>query len=75
MRRAMNPALARRIILTASLFQATRNGPGLSAVSWEGVPARILWVHHEDDPCTYTSYRDAKWFSGPHKVPDTFGSD
>lgn len=59
----MNPLLARRTILTASLFQATRNGPGLSGTNWDGLSAELLWVHHEDDPCAYTSYRDAKEFS------------
>ena len=38
----MNPGLARRMILTASLFQASRNGPGLSKVTWDGVSARLL---------------------------------
>ena len=59
----MNPQLARRTILTASLFRPTRNGPGLAAVKSEELPAKLLWVHHEDDPCPYTSYRDAQEFS------------
>jgi len=59
----MNPQLARRTILTASLFQSTRNGPGLSVVNWAELSAELLWVHHESDPCPYTSYRDAREFS------------
>jgi hypothetical protein len=59
----MNPRLARRTILTSSLFQATRNGPGLSDAKWDGFPGSLLWVHHEDDPCQYTSYRDAREFA------------
>jgi hypothetical protein len=65
----MNPGLARRIILTASLFQATRNGPGLSRVTWEGLSAPILWVHHENDPCTYTPYGDALRFAEKSRSP------
>lgn len=65
----MNPGLARRVILTASLFRATRNGPGLSRVSWENLPAPVLWVHHEDDPCPFTSYRDAKRFAEKSRSP------
>lgn len=65
----MNPGLARRIILTASVFQASRNGPGLSGVAWDGLSARLLWVHHEDDPCTYTSYRDALRFAEESRSP------
>ena len=65
----MNPGLARRMILTASLFQPSRNGPGLSRITWDGVSARLLWVHHEDDPCQYTSYRDAQRFSEKSRSP------
>jgi pimeloyl-ACP methyl ester carboxylesterase len=50
----MNPALARRLILTASVFIAGRNGPGLSGVDFDGSAGRLLWVHHEADPCAYT---------------------
>jgi pimeloyl-ACP methyl ester carboxylesterase len=59
----MNPQLVRRTILTASLFRPTRNGPGLSAVNLDGLSAQLLWVHHKDDPCPYTPYRDAQEFS------------
>jgi pimeloyl-ACP methyl ester carboxylesterase len=65
----MNPLLARRAILTASLFQSTRNGPGLSAVAWAELSAELLWAHHEDDPCAYTSYRDAREFSQRTRKP------
>ena len=64
-----NPALARRVVLTSSLFLASRSGPGLSGVSWENPPARILWVHHEDDPCSYTPYRDAVRFAEKSRSP------
>lgn len=56
----MNPSLARRAILTASVFRAGRNGPGLSGVAWDELKARLLWVHHEDDPCDFTLYREAE---------------
>jgi len=65
----MNPALARRVILTASLFRATRNGPALSAAEWDNLSTELLWVHHEDDPCEYTSYRDAQEFSRTSRKP------
>ena len=65
----MNPALARRLILTSSLFRPTRNGPGLSWVSWEDLSAPLLWVDHEDDPCTYTSYREAQRFAEKSRSP------
>lgn len=59
----MNPQLAKRTILTSSLFRPSRNGPGLSGVTWDGFPGELLWVHHENDPCLYTAYRDAQEFS------------
>jgi pimeloyl-ACP methyl ester carboxylesterase len=60
----MNPALARRLILTSSLFDSTRNGSGLaSAIRLASLPEQTLWVHHVDDPCPYTQYRTAQDFA------------
>ncbi len=59
----MNPSLAKRLIQTASVFSPSRNGPGLSGIELAALPAATLWVHHEDDPCRYTAYRDAKEFA------------
>lgn len=56
----MNPVLVQRLILTSSLFLAAGHGPGLSGVSWEGITARLLWVHHEGDGCRFTPYRSAQ---------------
>ncbi len=56
----MNPALAPRLILTASLMLPGRNGPGLSGVAWNELSSRLLWVHHADDPCAYTPYHEAR---------------
>jgi pimeloyl-ACP methyl ester carboxylesterase len=56
----MNPGLARRAILTASLFRPSRSGSGLSTAKLEELPAQSLWVHHVDDPCPVTPYRDAQ---------------
>lgn len=55
----MNPGVA-RLILTASLFTPSRNGPGLSGIAWDELKRPLLWVHHENDPCQYTQYRDAR---------------
>lgn len=65
----MNPQLARRTILTASLFRPTRAGPGLSAANLDELSSQSLWVHHEDDPCPYTRYRDAQEFSRKSRKP------
>lgn len=65
----MNPQLAKRLIQTASVFSASRNGPGLSAVDLAALPAATLWVHHENDPCVSTTYRDAKDFAARSGKP------
>jgi hypothetical protein len=65
----MNLALAPRLILTASLFLGGRNGPGLTGADTEGLAARLLWVHHESDPCTYTPYRSAREFAERTRSP------
>jgi hypothetical protein len=56
----MNPQLARRLILTSSLWRATRNGAGLSDADWSALKVPLLIVHHADDPCEFTAYRDAQ---------------
>jgi hypothetical protein len=65
----MNPALAKRVILTSSVFERTNNGPGLSNANFSELGAPLLWVHHEDDPCQYTRYRDAKRFAEKSMSP------
>src|SRR6185503_1551687 len=65
----MNPRLARRVILTASVFEASRNGPGLSRVNFADLASPLLWVHHVDDPCQYTPYRAAQAFSKKSNAP------
>ena len=65
----MNPVLARRLIQTASVFSSSRNGPGLSDIDLAALPAATLWVHHEDDPCRYTAYRDAREFAAKSGKP------
>jgi|SRR3954466_2539752 len=59
----MNPSLAKRVILTSSVFERTNNGPGLSGAKFSELGAPLLWVHHEDDPCQYTRYREAQRFA------------
>lgn len=65
----MNPALAPRLILTASLTLAGRNGPGLSGVDWGALQSRLLWVHHADDPCNYTPYHEARRLAAQTRSP------
>jgi hypothetical protein len=59
----MNPQLARRVILTASVFEPGRNGPGLAGASFGELAAPLLWVHHADDPCRFTPYHQARRYA------------
>jgi hypothetical protein len=59
----MNPALTKRVILTSSVFEPTNNGPGLTGAKFSELAAPLLWVHHADDPCQFTRYRDAQRFA------------
>lgn len=65
----MNPALARRLILTSSVFRSGRNGPGLSDARWDAYRGKLLWVHHADDPCGFTRYQDAQAFARRSGAP------
>jgi hypothetical protein len=59
----MNASIAKRVILTSSLFSPANNGPGLSSAKFGELSAPLLWVHHESDPCKYTQYRDARRYA------------
>jgi hypothetical protein len=65
----MNPDLAKRMILTSSVFLEGKNGPGLLHVRFDGVRTKILWVHHQDDPCPFTSYFEARRFAARSNSP------
>jgi hypothetical protein len=65
----MNPQLARRLILTSSVWGPTRSGNGLSDADWSALKAPLLWVHHEDDPCQYTSYAEARRYAEKTRAP------
>ena len=59
----MNPRLARRLVLTATLLEPTRSGPGLSGASFDALAAPLLWVHHAEDPCRFTPYHQARRYA------------
>jgi predicted esterase len=65
----MNPAIAKRVILTSSVFSATANGAGLTGANFGELSTPLLWVHHENDPCKYTQYRDARRYAEKSMSP------
>ena len=48
------------VVLTATLFLASRTQPGLSGFDFSTIPSPLLFVHHVDDGCTYTPYSSAR---------------
>ena len=48
------------VVLTATLFLATRQQPGLSGFDFSAVPTPLLFVHHVDDGCAYTPHSSAR---------------
>jgi len=65
----MNPDVARRLILTASLFVPTQVGRALAGADFTQIKASLLWVHHADDPCRYTDYASARAFARRSNAP------
>jgi hypothetical protein len=48
------------VVLTATVFLASRRQPGLSGFDFSSIPAPLLFVHHVDDGCEYSPYSPAK---------------
>lgn len=59
----------KRLVLISSVIYPTRNGPGLSALDWDMLAGRLLWVHHTDDPCDHTPYSAAQKFAADTHSP------
>jgi len=51
------------VVLTATLFLATRQQPGLSRFDFGSIPSPLLFVHHVNDGCAYTPYASARRLS------------
>lgn len=48
------------VVLTATLFLASKTQPGLSGFDFATIPSPLLFVHHLDDGCAYTPYSSAR---------------
>ena len=63
------------VILTATMFLAARSGQGLSGFDFTTIGAPLLFVHHVDDGCAYTRYRDAKSLASKFPLITVRGGD
>ena len=73
--RALGESVA-GVVLTSTIFVGGgRSGPGLSGFDFTSVRAPVLFVHHADDGCRSTPYRNAKDLSAKFALITVHGGD
>jgi pimeloyl-ACP methyl ester carboxylesterase len=63
------------VVLTSTLFNAARSGQGLSGFDFTTIRVPLLFVHHIDDGCMVTPYRNAKSLSAQFPLITVHGGD
>lgn len=63
------------VVLTSSVFNATRGGTGLSAFAWASIRPRLLFVHHVEDGCVATPYAMAQRVGAGRTLISARGGD
>ena len=63
------------VVLTATLFNAAKAGPGLSAFDFGSIKVPVLLVHHRDDGCRQTPYAPAQRLSSRFPLITVAGGD
>jgi hypothetical protein len=61
------------VVLTATLFLATKGRPGLSGFDFASIPSSLLFVHHVDDGCAYTPHSSARRLSDRYPLISVSG--
>jgi len=61
------------VVLTSTLFLASRRQPGLSGFDYSSIPVPLLFVHHVDDGCDYTPHSAAKRLADRYPVVSVSG--
>ena len=56
------------VVLTATVFLASRRQPGLNGFDFSSIPVPLLFVHHVDDGCDYTPHSRAKRLADRYPV-------
>jgi hypothetical protein len=64
-----NLDIVKHLALVSSVFVPTKNGAGISGLDWDMLANKLLFVHHEEDPCQYTPYRSAKQYAEKANSP------
>jgi hypothetical protein len=61
------------VVLTSSVFDASRGGAGLSGFDYGKIKVPLLFVHHVDDTCRVTPYYAAKALSEKYPLISVHG--
>jgi pimeloyl-ACP methyl ester carboxylesterase len=63
------------VVLTSTVFNASRGGPGVSGFDWDTIHSRLLFVHHVDDACGVTPYSMARRVAVGRTLVSVHGGD
>jgi pimeloyl-ACP methyl ester carboxylesterase len=63
------------VVLTSTVFNATRGGAGVSGIDWDTIRSRLLFVHHVDDGCEATPYVMAQRMAAGRTLISVHGGD
>jgi pimeloyl-ACP methyl ester carboxylesterase len=63
------------VVLTSSVFNASRGGAGLSAFDFASIRTPLLFVHHVDDACFVTPYAMAQRVAGMYTLVSVQGGE
>ena len=63
------------VVLSSTVFNATRGGAGVSSFDWDTIRTRLLFVHHEDDACIATPYAMARRVAASRVLVSVHGGD
>ena len=68
-------ALSYSICDSSIVFLANRRNPGLSGFDYAAIRAPLLFVHHVEDSCAVTPYRNAKDLNAKYPLISVRGGD
>lgn len=63
------------VVLSSTVFNATRGGAGVSGFDWDTIRTRLLFVHHADDACIATPYFMARRVAAHRTLVSAHGGD
>jgi alpha/beta superfamily hydrolase len=67
------PGRADRVVLSATVFDASRSGNGLAGFDYASIRSPLLFVHHADDACRQTPYHPAKRLAATYPLVTVSG--